>query len=237
MKDSTQSNVKIYRDLQQGTDEWLAARCGLITASEMKLLLTPTLKIANNDKTRTHLYELAAQRISNYVEPMYQGADMERGHFDEVLALQVYAENVADVEQVGFITNNKWGFTLGYSPDALVGEDGLAECKSRCQKYQVQTIIEHVATGGATIPADYVLQHQAGLIISEREWIDFISYSGGLPMAVIRVWPDDEIQSAILEAAEQAESKISELIKTYRETEATAKMLFPTERIEDGVFI
>ena len=35
-----------------------AARCGLLTASEMKLIVTPTMKVANNDKTRSHRREL-----------------------------------------------------------------------------------------------------------------------------------------------------------------------------------
>ena len=26
-------NVTIYHELEQGTDEWLAARCGILTAS------------------------------------------------------------------------------------------------------------------------------------------------------------------------------------------------------------
>jgi hypothetical protein len=49
--------IRYFPDLEQGSDAWLAARCGLLTASEMKLILTPALKIANNDKARSHLYE------------------------------------------------------------------------------------------------------------------------------------------------------------------------------------
>lgn len=219
----------IHRDLIQGTDEWLAARCGLITASEMKLLVTPTFKAANNDKTRSHLYELAAQRITRYVEPSYISDDMLRGHIDEMEALKVYAENVAEVAQVGFITNSQWGFTLGYSPDALVGSDGLVECKSRRQKFQVQTIVEHVATGNASIPVDYILQAQTGLMVSGRDWLDFISYSGGLPMCIIRVFPDDKIQTAILEACLAAEERIADIIATF-EAPPEGSRLFPTER-------
>jgi hypothetical protein len=55
--------LTLHKKLMQGSDEWLEARRGLITASEMSLILTPKLKIANNDKTRTHVYELLAQRV------------------------------------------------------------------------------------------------------------------------------------------------------------------------------
>ena len=206
-------------------DEWLAMRCGLLTASEMKHVITPTLKAANNDKTRAHLYELLAQRITRYVEPMYVSDDMLRGVEDEFYARQAYSEHHAPVEQVGFVTNDRWGFTIGYSPDGLVGKDGLIEIKSRRQKYQVQTIIENL-TGG-TIPADYIMQAQTGLLVSEREWLDFISYSGGLPMAVVRVWPDDAVQGAIIEAAAAFEAKLAECLEIYR---SASVGLIPTER-------
>ena len=48
--------IKYHTDLVQGSDEWLAARRGILTASEMKLILTPTLKAAINDKTRAHVW-------------------------------------------------------------------------------------------------------------------------------------------------------------------------------------
>ena len=217
--------ITYHPEVTQGSDEWLAMRLGLLTASEMKHIITPTLKVANNDKTRSHIYELLAQRISRYVEPMYVSDDMLRGVEEEFYARQVYAEHHAQVEQCGFITNDRWGFTIGYSPDGLVGSDGLIEIKSRRQKFQVQTIVENL-TGG-TIPADYVMQCQTGLLVSEREWLDFISYSGGLPMAVVRVWPDDAVQGAIIEAAAAFEAKLAECLEIYRDASAG---LVPTER-------
>lgn len=224
------SPIRYFPDLIQGTDEWLDARRGLITASEMKLLLTPTLKVANNDKTRTHLFELAAQRISGFVEISFISDDMLRGQSDETWAKIVYNEHVAPLTEMGFITNSRHGFTLGYSPDGLVGTDGLIEVKSRRQKFQVQTIIEHLRPGATTIPEDYVLQCQTGLLVAERQWLDFISYCGGLPMVVIRVHPDPRIQEAILDAAEQAEASIAELQRVYRAALDLGPRTYPTER-------
>ena len=231
--------VTIHDNLDQGSDEWLAARCGLITASEVKLIMTPTLKTANNDKSRAHLYELAAQRITQYVEPHYISDDMLRGHVDEVDARIIYSDKIADVTDCGFITNDKWGFTLGYSPDGLVGDDGAIECKSRRQKFQAQTIIEHIAlANGETIPSDYLLQHQTGLMVSERTWIDFISYCGGMPMVVIRVHPDEKVQQAIAEAAEEAEHAIEKHIADFEFAVRSWPNAFPTERrIEQEMFV
>lgn len=210
----------------QGSDEWLAMRCGLLTASEMKLVLTPTGKVANNDKTRAHAFELAFQRITQFVEPQYVSDAMLRGQEDEIYAREAYREHYAEVAETGFITNDRWGFTIGYSPDGLVGEDGLIECKSRCGKYHVQTIAQDA------VPDEYVLQLQTALLVSERPWIDFISYCGGLPVFVKRVEPDPELQEAIIAAATAFEDRVQSVMADYRATLVRMPKLIPTERKE-----
>lgn len=213
--------IKHHNDIVQGTDEWFAARCGLLTASEMKLIITPTLKIASNDKTRAHMYELAAQRITRHVEPSYISDDMLRGHEDELRARIKYEENFASVTECGFITNDKWGFTIGYSPDGLIGDKGLIEIKSRRQKLQMETIIS------GNVPDEHIIQVQTALLVSEREYIDYISYCGGMPMFIMRVYPDSEIQEAIINAATDFETKVADMITKY--DQITVGML-PTER-------
>ena len=224
--------IRYHADIEQGSDEWLAVRRGIITASEMHLLLTPTLKVAANDKSRAHIYELAAQRISGYTEPHYIGSEMLRGQEDEILARALYAEKIAPVTECGFITNDAHGFTLGYSPDGLVSDDGLIECKSRRQKYQIQTIAEHKPAG--TIPDEYVMQAQTGLLVTGRKWLDFVSYCGGLPMCVIRVYPDAKIHTAILDAASAAEVEIAAKLQKY--VQAAAGLLPTERRIEQEMF-
>lgn len=213
--------ITYHSNLIQGSDEWHAARLGLITASEMKLILTPTLKMANNEKTRSHVYELVAQRATGYVEPHYISDDMLRGQSDEIYARALYSEKYAEVTECGFVTNDRWGFTIGYSPDGLVGTAGQIECKSRRQKYQAQTIIE------GEMPDEYILQIQTGLLVTERQYCDFVSYCGGMPMFVKRIFGDDKVQAAIIEAAGNFEELITKNLSRYR---AGIEGLWPTER-------
>ena len=215
--------VRYHHGLEQGSEAWLQARCGILTASEMKLILTPTLKPANNDKERAHLYELLAQRITGHVEPHYVSDDMLRGQVDEIEARALYAERYAPVEEVGFITNDQWGFTIGYSPDGLIGGEGLIECKSRRQKFQVETIIS------GACPSDYMMQVQTGLLVTGRQWLDFISYSGGLPMLTVRVLPDPDIQAAILAAAAAFEDRLLGKWDAYNLASVAGRTI-PTER-------
>ena len=223
------SSITYYYDIIQGSDDWLAMRCGLLTASEMKLILTPkTLKPASNDYERAHVYELLAQRITRYVEPHYISDDMLRGQEDQFLASASYSREYAPVQDVGFVTNDEWGFTIGYSPDGLVGDDGLIEAKSRRQKHQFATIIECVES--QSIPDEFVLQVQTGLLVTKRKWCDFISYCGGAHMVTIRAFPHPAIQEAIIAAATAFENKIAEKIEKYREIIARGGRLLPTER-------
>lgn len=226
-------SIVFHPDLIQGTDEWLAARCGMLTASEMKLIITPgTLKPARNDKASAHLYELLAQRITKYVEPHYISEDMLRGQTDELDARLLYAKHFAPVQECGFVTNDQWGFTIGYSPDGLVGDDGLIECKSRRQKFQVETIIS------GEVPAEHAIQLQTGLLVADRDWIDYVSYSGGMPLAVIRVYPDEVVMAAIVEAASQFEETLAGRLDAYNAALGRMPKLIETERrIEQEMFV
>lgn len=224
--------IRYYNDIEQGSDEWLAVRQGILTASEMRLILTPTMRTASNDKERAHLFELLGQRITGYTEPHYISDDMLRGHEDEVAARIRYAEHFAPVTECGFVTNDDHGVVIGYSPDGLVGDDGLIECKSRRQKFQIETILAD------EVPAEYLLQCQTGLLVTGRKWLDFISYCGGLPMFVKRVWPCQEIQHAIIAAASAFEQRLAAAQARYDEWRNRQPVVIHTERtIEQEIMI
>lgn len=225
--------ITYHKDLIQRTDEWYAARCGLITASEMKLLVTEkTLQHAKNDKSRGHVWELVGQRATRYVEPSYESFDMQRGNEEEEDARILYNEHYAPVERCGFVTNDEWGFTLGYSPDGLIGENGLIEAKSRCQKYQTETICDFLPAG--KIPSEFIIQCQTGLLVTRRKWLDFISYGNGQPMVVIRVMPDLEVQKAIIQAASDAENAIVELLGRYHKAIESFKLIKTVRKERTG---
>lgn len=222
--------IRYFPDLIQGTDAWLAARCGLLTASEMKLILTPTLKAASNDKERGHLYELLAQRITQHVEPHYISDDMLRGMEDELTARDLYSEKYAPVVQCGFVTNDRWGVTIGCSPDGLVGDDGMIEIKSRRQKYQIETIVS------GEMPADYLMQVQTALLVTERAWCDFVTYSGGLPMLTLRVFPDAKVHDAIISAAQAFEERLAIRLDQYHAALRSLRTIPTERRIEQEMF-
>ena len=215
--------LTIFERMEQSSPEWLEARRGIITASTVGKLLTSTGKVANNDTSRGLIETLAIERITGRVEYIHPNRDMQRGTLLEPFARDLYAQHYGEVQEVGFMTREyAGGIRIGYSPDGLVADDGLLEIKSRTPRIQAQTI----RTG--RVPAANMAQLQCGLLVSGRDWIDYCSYSPGLPLYVERVWPSATWQDAILEAALQAEMHANDLIHDYT-AEVTAHNMPATE--------
>ena len=203
--------LTIYEELEQWSPEWFDARRGLMSASELNLILTPKLKIAENEKTRAHCFELAAQRLNNFTDPSWDGENAMRGWADEIRARDLYSEHFAPVNEIGGLCRDFGAFKLWCSPDGLVGEDGGIEVKSRLQKHQTKTVFEN------EVPDEHKLQVQAFLLVSGRDWIDYLSYSGGTPLWRIRVEPDPATHTAIMQACTAFEERIQEVMRVYKE--------------------
>lgn len=222
--------LTIHHTITQGTDEWHDQRRGIVTASAVGKLLTETTgKPARNDYSRALTLTLAAERITGWTEPTYVTADMQRGIDDEPIARALYAEHYADVYETGFMVEDQWGFDIGYSPDGLVGEEGLIEIKSRRAKTQLDTILKD------EVPQENMAQLQCGLLVSGREWIDYVSYCAGMPLYVERVTPStDWWFPRILAAVEKFEAEVADIVATYRNN---TKNLMPTERYDLDIVI
>lgn len=264
-------SLQIFKDLEQGTDEWLAERCGIVTASVVGNLITkgapsaltvdcptcprlagescvstarkvptpiktihpertaraselpPVYGPADNDTSRGLTNLLAAERITGRVEPMRVTADMERGTLDEPYARDVYSEHHAPVTEVGFMVREFSGFRIGYSPDGLVGDKGLIEIKSRAPKKHLATILAD------DVPAENMAQCQTGLLVSGREWIDYVSYCGGMPLWTKRVLPDPRWHDAIIHSVVEFEHNAADIITRYLEA---TEGLPATEKID-----
>mgnify|MGYP003656577790 CR=1 FL=1 len=221
--------ITYHHEIEQGTPEWHELRRGVLTSTAIKTLITPTGKLADNDKTRAHVYEVAAQRITGRTEDTFMSFDMMRGHTEEILARDLYARHYSPVSECGFITNNVLGFLVGYSPDGLVGEDGLIEIKSAKAKIQV----ERITNGG--MPNEHYAQVQTGLWVTGRQWCDFISYSNGMKMMVVRVEADPDYHALIEQAAAQFEAKVNDVIAHYQLNSEPFHMAQYNEPITDEI--
>ena len=184
--------MKIVTDIEQGTPEWLALRLGIATASELDCLLVsgrhPT---GFGVAAFTYMDQLIGERITEEAAELpFQTKATIRGHEQEGVALSLYeSREEVKVQKVGIILNRG----IGYSPDGLVGTDGLIEIKTKLPKFQVGVILS------GEVPKEHVAQCQGGLWASDREWIDFISYWPGMPLFVKRAHRDEAMIRKIAE--------------------------------------
>jgi len=217
------SNLTIHMDVEQGSDQWLQLRCGILTASTIGKLITPTGRVADNDTSRGVMQTLIAERISGHVEYTHPSFDMQRGTLDEPLARNMYAEHHAPVDEVGFATREIDGLTLGASPDGLVGESGGLEIKSRNAKTQLRAFLEN------KVPTGNLAQVHTCMFVFDRSWWDYCSYAGGWPLFVKRVYRDEKWDTAITAALRAYEQNAVDTISAY-ERAAAGKPL--AERVD-----
>lgn len=180
------------------------------------------LTVADNDTSRGLIATLAAERITGHVEDTPMTSDMWRGVDSEPFARDVYVEHFAPVDEVGFMVRRFKGYTIGCSPDGLVGDDGGIEIKAPRAKTHVQTVLDD------EVPAHYMAQCQTFLLVSGRQWVDYVSFSGGLHLYVKRVTADPAWAAAIQHAAANAEATIADLVSRYQAATTSLPM---TERI------
>ena len=153
---------KVKRDGVSGAPIKQAHPERAAVAHELRDTSPTVVEPASGDAANGLVALLAAERITGRTEPTYMSDDMWRGIEDEPLAADVYSKHYAPVTTTGFMVRSWDGGRLGYSPDGLVGDDGLIEVKSRRAKKQVQTVVS------GEVPAENMAHAQAGLFVSAR---------------------------------------------------------------------
>lgn len=164
-------------ECQQGTEEWLQARTGIVTCSELKNVLAK-----GEGKTRSkYMRQLAGEIITDKPAQGFQGnIHTERGKEQEPIARDLLALMFGDeVREVGFIRNDT--LRLGCSPDGLMGDDWGTEIKCCLADIQVERLLK----GG--VPSEYVAQVEGSIIASGRPNWKFFSFCPGMPTLVVDV--------------------------------------------------
>ena len=171
---------------EQGSEAWLAARAGKVTASMISNVLAKPETAAFRD------YQ--AQIVAELLTGKPQGSDftnaaMEFGTENEPFARSAYEVSTGfTVDEVGLVLHPTID-RAGASPDGLVGSDGLVEIK--CPK--VATHLAYICAG--VVPTKYKNQMLFQMICAKRAWCDFVSFRPDLPehlqLFVIRFQRDE----------------------------------------------
>ena len=172
-------------DFAQGSDDWWRVRRGVPTSSEFSNIMTPK-KCELAAAAKTYINKLIGDRYDPHYGQVdeYASLAMRNGIIAEPQARTWYEiTHGVDVQQVGFCLTDDG--RIGCSPDGLVGEDGGCELKRPEAKTHIGYLL-----AGEVVPDDYKCQVHGSLIVTGRQWWDFISY--GQPRSlVVRVYPDE----------------------------------------------
>lgn len=213
-------------DYPQGSQEWITARLGLVTASEAEALITPKWKIKDLDDAgpRTYLFRKLAEAYLCQPVDQFSSFQTEQGTLLEPEAIPYFElMQGCDVDRVGFIIGDDR--RSGCSPDGLIkcgicrGAGWTAQgSTNNPQQIQCNSCYGTGWTSGlelkcpqpanavryamdGILPPDYELQVHFSMFVTGFPRWKFMSYHRRLPKLIIEVKRDEEkiakIQSAL----------------------------------------
>lgn len=178
-------------DLEQGSTAWMAARMGVVTASELDSLVTPLFKAREGKGVQSYLYQKIAEKrvgiaavkdVSTFA--MNQGVILEQ----EARPAFAFIHDVS-VRKAGFVTTDDG--RCGCSPDGLIGDDSGLELKCPTYATHLQWLLEGV------LPADHAAQVHGSMYVTGASSWYFMSYSRQWAPFILKVERDERIQAAI----------------------------------------
>jgi hypothetical protein len=158
----------------QGSEAWLAARCGRVTASRIADLMART-KTGWGASRANYMAELVCERLSGQPAAFFVNDAMRTGPNRSRAPAPPTPRGMAwTCFEVGFVPHPEIAMA-GASPDGLVGDEGLVEIKCPNSATHLDTL-----TSGA-VPEKYLLQMQFQMACVGRDWCDFASFDPRLP--------------------------------------------------------
>ena len=198
----------ITLDCEQGSEEWLAARLGIPTATGFENIVTATGK--KSASYIKYMAELIEESILGGGDTFKSGF-MERGNQLEPQARAAYEFLTGnDVIQVG-------GVYLNEDHDVMVSPDGLIPSlkkglEIKCPK--MSTHIRYLLEGG--VPAEYAIQVQANLWVTGYETWDFVSYCPEYQKQTLYLFTTERNEK-LMKAFDEHIPQFVKTLKAYKE--------------------
>lgn len=160
----------ILDKLIQGSDEWLQARCGVISASCFNKIITPTGKATTGKTRQDYMLDLIHEQITKTPIESFSNATMQRGNDLEPEARESF-EFINDivVNEVGIIYQDETKI-ISCSPDGLIGKSQGIEIKCPLHRVHLSTLKSQ------SMPSCHIQQVQGCMMVSGRSQWWFVSY-------------------------------------------------------------
>jgi putative phage-type endonuclease len=184
-------------DFRQGSEEWLVARAGKVTASRMGDVIAK-IKSGEAAARRDYRAQIVAEILTGQPqESTYMNDEMRWGLEYEPIAASAYELHIGEmVDAVGLVQHPTIERAAA-SPDRLVGAEGVLEIKCPKTATHLQYLLDD------RVPPTYEPQMAFQLACTGRAWCDFVSYDPRLPERMrlfVKRLSRDEARIAALEA-------------------------------------
>jgi hypothetical protein len=193
---------------------------GHISASNAKKIMTTGRKKDEQYGDTFHSYarQLAAARIGyDITKDISSLSAVEWGLENEWLAVESYCERfLSDVKYpVEFQPHPDHADSVGCTPDAFVGSDGLIEVKCPDSNNHLDNVLDNKQLD------DYFAQIQFQLWVTGRKWCDWVSFDPRAPeqlkLHVVRVDRDETFISQLAERVMYLEQCVNEQLELIKE--------------------
>jgi hypothetical protein len=200
--------MKIFRDIEQGSPEWLKLRLGKVTGTRLK-------KLRSKDNLGL-IDELIAEMISEQVEEIRTSESMQRGSDMEPIARREYEEFTGHkVEQFGFLQSTKFEW-FGLSPDGLINENGIYTKGVEIKCPDTDTHVRYIRQD--IVPAEYRDQVFSYFMVNpDLIEHDFVSYDNRFlikPLHIVNTRRED-IKEELAQIDEELEKFWKKFQKYY----------------------
>ncbi len=184
--ESLVEDVEVFDPVERQREEWLSKRLGKITCSKFTDLMA-------NGKSKDHpfsqtgmtyLKRIVAERLGSWYS--ISARSMDHGNEYEPHAIAEYASRKSVAVDSKPFQYFAYTDDIGGTPDGLVGIDGCIEVKCPFDpSVHVNTLLS------MEVPKEYEWQVVGHMLVTGRQWCDFISYdprmNGKHKLCVIRV--------------------------------------------------
>lgn len=177
----------IFHTAPQGSEEWLEARRGVITASRFGASKDIKKNGEPGSEFLGYAYDIARERCGGLAPSKFQSAAMRTGTEEEPKARSAYeAETGNIVTEAGFITTDDRAF--GVSVDGLVDDEGAIEIKTMVSS---QTLFTAYVRNDFSA---YLDQCYGAMWLLGLKWVDLVLWAPDLPcqIKIHRINRDEE---------------------------------------------
>jgi hypothetical protein len=192
--------IRIH-DVIQKSPEWFAVK------AENPFSSSNATAIGNQGAgLETLVWDALVNEFSIAEKKQISNEHIGRGNDLEPVAREVYEMQTGNtVYEVGFVTNDKYEKS-GASTDGIIWDDGCIEIKCFDDKKYLKLLHEYKNTGSFSVESGYMWQMQFELLITERQWCDYVVYNPNYKESILikRVYPDLVMQQKLITGIAQA---------------------------------